>query len=254
MDIDIKRIAMRFIARKKFSAVAGGDGRSRAFTLIELLVVIAIIAMLLSMLLPALREAREQGKRVVCLTNLKNLGMAYNFYSDDNNGFYPVVVDRSTGELLLTALQRYFEGTRIWSCPTEDRPDIINSNEYAYCAPLQLGYIQPNGQPFNNRETYARKRRSQARVPHRTTIMFDAVPRNRYPYYDLTIRGMWEPSWRHTRKSLCNFLFIDLHVDHYRSSIVPPQFIDVDSLGEPSYYRYFSTYSNNPTFQWFDPW
>jgi prepilin-type N-terminal cleavage/methylation domain-containing protein/prepilin-type processing-associated H-X9-DG protein len=56
------------------------------FTLIELLVVIAVIAILMAILMPALNNAREQGKRVVCLSNLKQLGLAWVMYADDNNG------------------------------------------------------------------------------------------------------------------------------------------------------------------------
>lgn len=55
-------------------------GRCPAFTLIELLVVIAIIAMLISILLPALNSAREQGRKTVCLTNMRSIGMAVNQY------------------------------------------------------------------------------------------------------------------------------------------------------------------------------
>jgi len=55
------------------------------FTLIELLVVIAIIALLMAMLMPALERAREQGKRAMCLNNLKQLTLAWNLYADDND-------------------------------------------------------------------------------------------------------------------------------------------------------------------------
>jgi prepilin-type N-terminal cleavage/methylation domain-containing protein/prepilin-type processing-associated H-X9-DG protein len=61
----------------------------RGFTLIELLVVIAVIAILMAILMPALRAAREQGKRSVCLSNLKQLNLAWIMYSDDNNGKIP---------------------------------------------------------------------------------------------------------------------------------------------------------------------
>ena len=58
----------------------------KAFTLVELLVVIAIIALLLALLMPALERAREQGKRVVCLNNLRQLMLAWIMYCDENDG------------------------------------------------------------------------------------------------------------------------------------------------------------------------
>lgn len=59
---------------------------NRAFTLIELLVVIAIIALLMAILMPTLNRAREQGRRAVCLNNMKQLTLGWIMYCDENDG------------------------------------------------------------------------------------------------------------------------------------------------------------------------
>jgi prepilin-type N-terminal cleavage/methylation domain-containing protein/prepilin-type processing-associated H-X9-DG protein len=63
--------------------------RAKGFTLIELLVVIAIIALLMAILLPSLRRARNQARAVVCQANLKQWGTILTIYTEDNQGYLP---------------------------------------------------------------------------------------------------------------------------------------------------------------------
>jgi prepilin-type N-terminal cleavage/methylation domain-containing protein len=104
--------------------------RRKAFTLIELLVVISIIAILVSLLLPALSAAREQSEKIRCAKQLRQQGLAFAQYANDNTrypqhfneinaGFaYDALADSATGWDLREQLDPYLTSHEVYICPS----------------------------------------------------------------------------------------------------------------------------------------
>jgi prepilin-type N-terminal cleavage/methylation domain-containing protein/prepilin-type processing-associated H-X9-DG protein len=135
---------------------------TRGFTLVELLVVIGIIALLISILLPALNNARRQGNQVKCSSALKELGNAFRLYSLENRGYYPVAVyklgtpppapevqERRWQDMISKYIQKvpatsaddiskFRRNSVIWGCPAFDK--AINFDEGSFADRVRNGY------------------------------------------------------------------------------------------------------------------
>jgi len=152
--------------------------RHKSFTLIELLVVVAIIAVLVSLLLPAIAKARQLVNDAVCLSNLRQWGLAFAMYSDENRGRMPYPYSYS-----ITDPVWYYESTMgkyiqmaggqysypdIWGrkeiangvavCPSHPgaKTPAIIANGIPYARSYAYNYNLPRGdRPFQNLPNYS---------------------------------------------------------------------------------------------------
>jgi len=106
-------------------------GEKAGFTLIELLVVIAIIAIVAALLLPALARAKQKGQQAVCLSNLKQIGFAFEMYLNDNADCFP---DRRD---LKSSLPGGYRPWTTWP-PSDPRAGWSAMNFKSYCPNLNL--------------------------------------------------------------------------------------------------------------------
>ena len=126
------------LRRKIVHTVIGSPGVSKCkrfqrplhgFTLIELLVVVAIIALLVSILVPALAKAKEEAKIVVCGINLKQLGLAYFLYAEDWGGKFPPGSDNNGFDAWTTVIYpSYVSAAGSFRCPSDLEPFYANDD------------------------------------------------------------------------------------------------------------------------------
>jgi prepilin-type N-terminal cleavage/methylation domain-containing protein len=98
--------------------------RTRGFTLIELLVVISIIALLLSVLVPALYKAKEHAKRVACKTNVKQIAAGIYMYCLDNEGHFPNHDQMGASNVLFAGTKGHYPNHRAYEIGADER--IVN--------------------------------------------------------------------------------------------------------------------------------
>ena len=226
--------------------------RNKAFTLIELLVVIAIIALLLSILIPALSIAKDHAKRIGCSANLRSLTMAASFYADHNDGLTPSSsnywndngVDRAgwTGQTSdssrtaldvevqvygngvdeVTGLRKaqlwpYIETIESWRCPTD--PDKKQLRSYCMAAQWWGVHARDDDSVWYDPQTEGLvcRKISDIKSPSQRFMFVDAVGSNLDAYFALWYSNpMWWniPQFNHGGGSVNGFA--DCHVEAYK--------------------------------------
>jgi len=262
--------------------------KRKAFTLIELLVVIAIISLLLSVLIPGLKKAKEAARNSICKSNLHQWGLVWKIFTDSHNGKFPQVTDSGVdmdmprGSWIIDIRENMPERYDFLLCPSASKPNPKNvtygGSQYGYYMvasttlkdPAELCSYGMNVWVYDYRGSKVVQGRDPKEYWHsldaprslaQTPLMLDSMWRGGSPQwqgsYAEPALGKDKGEWRGTEYDMSHFC-----IDRHNKTIngvffdISVQPIPLKKLWRLKWHRNFalngwnSAWDSSPDFQW----
>ncbi len=135
----------RFLRKSAWGRLAAESLGLMGFTLIELLVVIAIMVLLMAILMPALQRVKKQAQAVACQSNLKQWGVVFSMYTDDNDGYFETPPAGHSYGLWIEVTEPYYKERKLLLCPMATKTWNRRGDPFTGWGPWSRG---PSGRAF----------------------------------------------------------------------------------------------------------